>query len=189
MRKSLKVLVLSLMACLLNCVVVQVTAVSAADYRIAYVDSERIFVEFTGTKTVQSQFLTDLEGWVKQMEAKKADLDKLQREYDGQRLMLSDARRKEKEDELLAKQSEYNQLGVEIWGPTGKAATRNEALTRPLILKIKEVVQRIASQEGINLVFDASDGNLVYGDPTLDLTQRVLDELNKAAPGTGTSGQ
>ena len=91
MRKSLKVLVLSLMACLLNCVVVQVTAVSAADYRIAYVDSERIFVEFTGTKTVQSQFLTDLEGWVKQMEAKKADLDKLQREYDGQRLMLSDA--------------------------------------------------------------------------------------------------
>ena len=50
------------MACLLNCVVVQVTAVSAADYRIAYVDSVRIFVEFTGTKTVQSQFLTDLEG-------------------------------------------------------------------------------------------------------------------------------
>lgn len=188
MRKGLPIIALSFIVALLDSPVVRVAEAGAADIKIAYIDSERIFQESTSKRTIEGQFQTDLEGWVKQLEAKKADLDKLQREFEGQRHMLSDARRKEREDEILARQSEYNQLAQEIWGPTGKVATRNEQLTRPVILKIKEVVQKIALQEGYQLILDASDGNLVYGAPELDLTDRVLAELNKA-PAGGTSPQ
>ena len=57
-----------------------------------------------------------------------------------------------------------------------------------MVRNFVERARQDVAQEGINLVFDASDGNLVYGDPTLDLTQRVLDELNKPAPGTNSTG-
>lgn len=186
MRKGLPIIALSFMVALLNCPVVHVSEAFAADIKIAYIDSERLFAESVAKKTVEGQFATDLEGWVKQLEAKKADLDKLQRDFEAQRHMLSDARRKEREDEILARQSEYNQLSQEIWGPTGKVAQRNEQLTRPVIQKIKEAVQKIALQEGYQLVLDAADGNLVYGAPELDLTDRVLAELNRASTG-GTS--
>lgn len=150
----------------------------AADYKIGYVDVERIFREFNGTKSAESQFNQDVEGWMRQYDAKKAELDKLSKEFEAQRLMLSDARRKERENELQAKISELEQQQREIWGPTGKAAQRNEQLTREIITQIREIVSRIAQSEGYSFILDAGDGNLLYGDPNLDLTDRVLTELN-----------
>jgi outer membrane protein len=92
--------------------------------------------------------------------------------------MLSDARRKEKQDELNAKFTELGQFEREIWGPNGKVAQMNEQLTRPIITKIKEVVEKIAAAEAFSIIFDAADGNLVFGEPALDLTDRILAELN-----------
>ncbi|MDZ4805185.1 MAG: OmpH family outer membrane protein [Candidatus Eisenbacteria bacterium] len=171
---------LFLAAALINCA----TVALAADYKIGYIDSERVFREFTGTKSAESEFNQDLEGWVRQFENKKTELAKLEREFEAQKLMLSDARRKEKESELQARYSELEQLQREIWGPTGKAAQRNEQLTKDIITRIREVTMRIALAEGYTFIFDAADGNLVYGDPSLDLTDRVLGELNQA---TGTT--
>lgn len=160
----------------------------AADYKIGYVDVERVFREFTGTKSAESQFNQDLEGWIRQYDAKKSELDKLTKEFESQRLMLSDARRKERENELQGKYSELEQLQREIWGPTGKAAQRNEQLTREIITRIREIVGRIAQTEGYNFILDAGDGNLLYGDPNLDLTDRVLTELNAAQQQPPTPG-
>ena len=65
-------------------------------------------------------------------------------------------------------------------------ATRNEQLTRPLIQKIKEVVQRIATQEGINLVFDASDGNrsLLLPLQALDARRQMIGSHEVILQGT-----
>jgi hypothetical protein len=55
---------------------------------------------------------------------------------------------------------------------------------------IQAAVQRIAEDEGYDLIFDATDGNIIYGDPRFDITERVLDELgagpSEAAPGGAT---
>jgi outer membrane protein len=165
-------------------VAAQVTSVSAAEYKLGYIDSQRIFNEFPDVKTAQGQLNQDLEGWIKQLEAEKADLDKLQREYESQRLMLSEPRRKEKEDEILAKQSEYAQLSQDIWGPTGKVAQRNEQLSGPLAARVKQEVDKIAVADGYSIIFDAADGNLVFGEASLDLTDRVIQALKAAPEGT-----
>ena len=168
---------------LLNCATVALEA-RAADYKIGYIDSERVFKEFTGTKSAESEFNQDLEGWIRQFENKKAEIAKLEKDFDAQKLMLSDARRKERETELQGKYSELEQLQREIWGPTGKVAQRNQQLTKDIIARIQEVTARIATSEGYTFILDAADGNLVYGDPSLDLTERVLGELNQAAGST-----
>jgi outer membrane protein len=190
MTRRVTTLVLCLAGALLNCATIGVTGALAADYKLGYIDSERIFNEYNGTRAAQSEFQSDLEGWSRQVEAKSQELDKLKREYDSQRLMLSDARRKEKEDELLARQSEYEQLNREIYGPTGKVATRNQQISRSIVTAIKTTVEKIAADEGYSIIFDAADGNLVYGDADLDLTARVIQVLNSGTPDqNATQGQ
>jgi outer membrane protein len=184
MRRSRGSWVLFLAAALLNSMAARVTDVQAAEYKLGYIDSQRIFKEFPDVKTAQGQLNQDLEGWIKQLEAKKADIDKLQRDFESQRLMLSDARRKEKEDEILARQSEYAQLSQDIWGPTGKVAQRNEQLSAPLAARIKQEVDRIADADGYSIIFDAADGNMVFGEASLDLTDRVIQALKTAPEGT-----
>lgn len=176
--------VLFLAVALLNSIAACISDVSAAEYKLGYIDSQRIFNEFPDVKTAQSQLNQDLEGWIKQLEAKKADIDKLTREFESQRLMLSETRRKEKEDEILARQSEYAQLSQDIWGPTGKVAQRNEQLSSALAARIKQEVDAIARDDGYSMIFDAADGNLVFGDESLDLTDRVIQALKAAPEGT-----
>jgi Skp family chaperone for outer membrane proteins len=93
--------------------------------------------------------------------------------------MLSDEKRQEKEGQLQRLMAEYDGFVQQLWGPGGKVARRNEELTRPIIAQVKTVLDKIAGEEGFDLVIDAADGNIVYGDPELDLTDRVLQELRQ----------
>lgn len=98
--------------------------------------------------------------------------------------MLSDERRREKEEDYQRRVTEYDKFVQSIWGPNGLVAQRNEEILRPIIARIQAILVDVAEEDGYDLILDAADGNILYADPSLDLTQRVLDLLNA---GTGTT--
>lgn len=160
------------------CLLVTTSAVGA-DLKIAFIDSERIFQEYKGVQEAQSQFDQDILNWKAQATEMKNDIEKLRTEIDGQRLMLSQPKLEEKEGELQGKIRAYEEFVQRIWGPSGELELRNEQLTKPIIAKIRTVVDRIGLEEEFTMILDAADGNIVFGDKELDLTDRVLEELGK----------
>ncbi|NNF05322.1 MAG: OmpH family outer membrane protein [Candidatus Eisenbacteria bacterium] len=150
-----------------------------ADLLIGFIDSERIFAGFQGTKDAQVEFNADLEQWSQDLENRKQELEKLAEDYENQSLILSEPRRREREEEIQRKRSDLDLFVREIWGPSGKIAQRNEELTRPIVERMREVLTQIGKDEGFALIFDAADGNVVYADRALDLTDRVLAALNE----------
>ena len=52
---------------------------------------------------------------------------------------------------------------------------------------MRTVVERVARDDSYDLVLDAADGNVIFAVKSLDLTDRVLDILNREA-GTPASG-
>ena len=52
------------------------------------------------------------------------------------------------------------------------------ALGDRIIARIQTILIDVAEEDGYDLILDAADGNILYADPSLDLTQRVLDLLN-----------
>jgi Skp family chaperone for outer membrane proteins len=60
-----------------------------------------------------------------------------------------------------------------------KAAKRNDELSRPIIEAIEEAARKIAEKEGFDLVLDSGPGIVVYSEPELDLTDRVLKSLEE----------
>ena len=151
----------------------------AQETRIGFIDSERIFAEYEGVKEAKEIFDRDVQDWIAEASRKEKEIAELRTELESQSLMLSDEKRQEKEAQLQQLMSEYDGYVQQLWGPGGKVAQRNEELTRPIIAKVKTVLDKIAGEEGFDLVIDAADGNIVYGDPELDLTDRVLEELRK----------
>ena len=55
----------------------------------------------------------------------------------------------------------------------------NERFLKPIVDRVHKIVTTIGTDEGYTLVLDAADGNIIFGDKTLDLTDRVLDSLKK----------
>lgn len=153
-------------------------AARAADLVIGFVNSERIFQEYRGTKEAQAEFNADLAKWEEDLETRKQELEKLSGEYESQSLILSEPRRRQAEEEIQRKRSELDAFVREIWGPSGKVAQRNEQLMQPILERMNEVLQKIGEERGFSIIFDAADGNVVYADRALDLTDDVLQALN-----------
>jgi Skp family chaperone for outer membrane proteins len=165
-----------------------------AEGRIGVVDFQLIFEKYEGYEDAQRTFEREYAEWEDLAKEKRAAIDKLQQEIESQRLMLSEERLREKEDELRRLREEYENFAQDIWAVNGKAAKRNAELTRPLSEKIREVVARIGQEKNLDLVLDAGTGGVVWAKDDLNLTQTVLDDLaltveGRAKPPAGGGGE
>jgi outer membrane protein len=113
------------------------------------------------------------------------EIDRLVSELRSQSLMLSDEKRKEKEAEIEARQREYQVFIEDIFGPEGRAARKEAELWQPVFDKVNEILDRIGSQQDYTMIFDSASGALVYADRATDITDEVLEELNKGTIGIG----
>jgi outer membrane protein len=165
-----------------------------ADVKIAFIDSDRIFAEYPKTQEAQASFNREVQELSRTAREKKGEIDELQRKLDQQSPMLSEAKRDQETQALQQKISEYESFIQKNWGPGGDISKLNEDYLRPIIDRVHKIVADIGNNEGYQLILDAADGNVVYGDKTLDLTDRVLtrlkeeDEGKVPVTGSGTTG-
>lgn len=160
------------------CLTVPVPA-GAADLKIGFIDSERIFAEYAGTQEAQKSFNREVQELTKTAKEKKTEIDDLQRKLDAQGPMLSEAKRDEQNQVLQKKIAEYDAFVQKNWGPQGSVSKLNEQYLKPIVDRVHKIVSAIGSGEGYSIILDAADGNIIFGDKSLDLTDRVLDQLRK----------
>jgi outer membrane protein len=157
----------------------------AADLRVGYIDSIRIFQEYTAAKDAQARFDRQVQSWRDEASEKEKAVNQLRAEVRDQAPILSALRRQEREEALQKAISEYEGFVQEIWGPQGRAQQENERMTGEVVARIRGVVERLAGDKGLTLVFDSAGGFLIYADKSLDLTGEVIQTLNASAEGTG----
>lgn len=158
----------------------------AADARLGYIDSGRIWLEFKDAQEAQQRFERQVQGWRDEASEKQKLVDQLKAEVKDQSPVLSALKRQEKESALTRSISEYESFVQDIWGPNGRAAQENSRATEDIIAVVRRAVEKIAGQRGVELVLDASSGFVIYADKSLDMTNEVLAELNaNAASGGG----
>ncbi len=165
-----------------------------ADIKIGFIDSDRIFAEYGKTREAQESFNREVQELSKTAREKKDQITDLQSKLDQQAPMLSDAKKNEQQQELQRKVSEYESFVQSNWGPGGRISKLNEEFLKPIVDRVHGIVSQIGTEEGYSLILDAADGNVVFGDKTLDLTDRVLtalreeDEGIRHTPGRTTQG-
>ena len=149
------------------------------EFKVGYIDSEVIFQKYQGSVELKKQLEEEMKEWEKILREKRAKIEEFQKEYESQKLMLSDEAKERKEQDLKSLQREYESTVQEIFGQDGKARKREKELTQPLLEKIHRILDRLSEEEGFKIIFDMAEGGIVYGSPALDLTERILEELNK----------
>jgi len=160
-----------------------VLAAGAADLKIGFIDSDRIFAEYQKTQEAQEAFNREVKELSKTAKEKKTEIDELQRKLDQQGPMLSEAKRDEQNREIQRKMSEYESFVQTNWGPGGRISKLNEEYLRPIVDRVHGIVAEFGTDEGFSLILDAADGNIVFGDKALDLTDRVLVALREEDQG------
>src|SRR5881628_1451597 len=109
---------------------------AGADLRIGFIDSERIFAEYAGTRDAQESFNREVQELSKTAKDKKAEIDELQRKLDAQSPMLSEAKRDEQNQALQKKIGDYDTFVQTNWGPSGSVSKLNEQYLKPIVDRV-----------------------------------------------------
>jgi len=158
---------------------------SHAELRFGYIDSARIFAEYKTAQEAQARFDRQVQGWREDAAERERQVNQLRAEVRDQSPILSALRRQEKEEALQKAISDYERFIQEIWGPQGRAAQENERATGEVVQQIRAAVEKVAGDQGLNVVLDSASGVVVYADKALDLTPAVLTELSARIQGAG----
>ncbi len=155
-------------------------SIALADVKIGYVDSNEIMNNFDEVRQVQA----DLEKEQRRLESEFNELvyslDSLKQDFDRQRLLMSDTRRNEKENEIVNKEKSVQKFQLDKFGPEGEIYRVQNQLLKPVLAKIDAAIQKVGSERGYDFILDAMSGALLYALDSHNLTEDVMDELAKA---------
>ncbi len=159
--------------------ILTLATMSFAELKIGFISSEKIFLEYEGTKSAQDKFNKEVAKWEQNATEMQKEIKDLKEQLDKQSLLLSSERKQQLEEQLQQKMVDYQKFLQEKFGQQGEALKQNENLTRPIIEKINKILDQIAKAENYDYIFDTRSGGVVYAKQSYDLTERVLQELNK----------
>lgn len=149
-----------------------------ATLKVAYVDSEEIIRQAPGYQEASEAFNQTAAGWRDTLQEKREELERLFDEYRKQEVILSPEKKAEKQQEIQQLQTEAQQYFESKFGPEGQAAERQAQLMQPIVESVNRVIEEVRREQGYALIFDLTDGALVAGDPTLNITDEVVQRLS-----------
>jgi outer membrane protein len=149
--------------------------------KVGTIDSQRIFREYQEAKDAEAVFQDEMKQWQSDLEGMEREILSLREKIRSQQLLLSQDKLDELQSQLEQKSQAYDQKRSEILDPTnGLAVKRNQELSQPINDQITTVVERLGAEGGYDLILDTSTVNIVYQNNELDLTDKVLQELEQS---------
>jgi len=174
--------------CLLAIVLAFATQPALAQLKIGYINSNKILEVFKDAIDVRKRVQDLNQAWEREAKDMEKQVKDLQEQLEAQSLLLSDERKAEKQQEIQTLYLKYQQFLNEKWGQQGEAAKKEVEFIQPVYDKINKAIQKIGQEESYQYIFDVVAGNILYAsEDQPDLTQKLLEELNKGLPAATTT--
>ncbi len=152
--------------------------------QVGLVDMHRIEQEYVDLQAARAEIDRLNREWIRQRDSLQQAIAHLRERFRTQSPAMTDEQRLEMLDQIQALEADLKSFVERIWGPGGEYARRSQEILQPYLDRVHEVIQRLATEQGLSLVLDIREAGAVFWDPALDLTQTVLDELNRTAEAT-----
>jgi outer membrane protein len=146
--------------------------------RYAIIDTKYILGKLPDYKKANEKIEEFSEAWQQEIDLLQADLDKMYREFEGEKAMLTPELLKKREDEIFNKEKQVRDLQRKRFGYEGDYFKKKEDLVKPIQEKVYNAVQRLAGEKMYDFILDKSEGiTVIFADPKLDKSDDVLKIL------------
>lgn len=176
MRKALGMLIIVAMAFTLIQTITP--SVSAQGTRIGFVQDEQIKQQYKAWQHAQEEWELEARAWEDEAITKQQELADLEEEFERQKLILSEEKKREKEAAINAKRVALDAFTRQVYGPSGSAERKQAQLIQPLLEKISKAIEDVAIEHDYDVIFTLQSG-LGYIKPTYDVTELVLQKLEE----------
>jgi outer membrane protein len=146
--------------------------------KFGYVDTKYILSHMPEYKQAQDEVNKLSAQWQKEIEAKYESIEKMEKAYQAEKILLTEEMRKKRESDIEAKRQEAKDMQKQKFGVDGELFKKREELIKPIQDRIYEAIQQVAEQKSLMVIFDkANHSNLLYTNPKSDLSDQVLKKM------------
>jgi len=154
------------------------TPLVAQQQRFAFIDSEYILNNIPAYRAAQQQLDRLSADWQKEIETQFAEVERLYKNYQAERVMLTEDMRKKREEDIIAKEQAVKDLQRRYYGPEGELTKKQQELVKPIQDEVFRAIREMAVEGGYAAVFDsAADASVLYANPRQDRSDEVLERL------------
>ncbi|MCQ2193098.1 MAG: OmpH family outer membrane protein [Paludibacteraceae bacterium] len=156
-------------------------AISAVAQKTAVVDMSYILKNVPMYESANEQLKQVSEKWQKEVENKNNEAQVLYKNYQTESVFYSDEMKTKKENEIVAKEKEANDLKRKYFGPQGELFKKRESLMKPIQDEVYAAIKDVAEKNGYSIILDkASAQNLIYYSSKVDISDQILSKLGYA---------
>lgn len=154
---------------------------ASGQLKLGYIDSNRILQEYEDVRDAQAKLEKETRRLQAEYNVFVTRLDSMQREFDKQRLLLTNdmVRTKEVEIQTLLQSTQLYQQ--QVFGQEGELYRFQAQLMAPILDKIDNAVKQVGAEKSYDFIIDAAGGALVYALPAHDLTVDVIAQLRRSS--------
>lgn len=174
-------------------------AVPAVAQKFGYVDMEFIFSKLPEYKKAQDGIDQFADRWSKDILDKQAEIEKMQRAYQAEEILLTDDMKRERQRVINDKEREAREYNNKVFGYEGLLFQKKKELMKAPMELVQRALDKVATQRKLDFLFDKSSEGMMmlYTNPKHDYTDYVMEELGldpdsqkaKAAPARPAAAQ
>ncbi|KAA9353557.1 OmpH family outer membrane protein [Larkinella humicola] len=151
--------------------------------KIGYVDSEFITSKMPAYQKALTEIDKFAEKWSKDIQDKYSEIDKLQKTYQAEEILLTEDMKRDRLRIISDKEREAREYNNKVFGYEGLLFEKKKDLMKPVTETVIRAIDKVAAQKRLDMVLDkASEGVvLLFTNPKHDYTDYVMEELGLTA--------
>lgn len=162
---------------LISCVLV-VCAWMADAQKYALIDMEYILKNIPAYEMTNEQLSQVSKKWQNEVDALQQEAQNMYKTYQSDLVFLSAEMKTKREEEIVKKEQEAQDLKRKYFGADGELYKKRESLMKPIQDEIYNAVKEISEDKGYQLVIDrASAMSIIFASPKIDISNEVLVKL------------
>ena len=158
--------------------VVALSSTFAMAQKFAFVDTEYILGNIPAFKAAQEQIDKMSADWQKEIDSKYAEIDKIYKNFQSEKVLLTEEMKTKREEEIVKKEQDVKDLQKKYFGRDGSLIKKRQELVKPIQDQVYNAVKELAVEQSFAIIFDtASNPGILYSNPKNDKSDEVLQRL------------
>ena len=153
---------------------------SGAFAKYGLINMQDIILGVQEGKDARSALEKEIKAKEAEFTKRREELDKLNKDWSGQAALMSEEARMNKQKEF---QEKFLSLRNDEQGFREDVKRKEQKVTQGIAVKVETMVQKIAKDKGIEVVFEVNSAGLLYLKDPIDLTKEVIDKYGKSGSG------
>ncbi len=163
---------------LFTLIIALAAGLSASAQKFAMVDMEYILRNVPAYEMANEQLNQVSLRWEKEVTELSKEAETMYKNYQSERVFLTDDQKKKREEEIVAKEKEVTDLKYKYFGPEGELYKKRQSLMKPIQEEVYNAIKKVAEEKGYQAIFDrASSQSIVFASPRIDVSNDVLAKL------------